>query len=83
MVREDGAPMPLTLTEFKLLAVLIQHPGRVFTRLQLLQAATGDYFEEYERTVDSHVSHLRKKLHHPQYLHTVHSVGYKLDAVPS
>lgn len=80
VVREDGVALDLTLTEFKLLAALIRHPGRAFTRLQLLQAATGDYFEEYERTVDSHISHVRKKLAHPDLIQTLHGVGYKLVA---
>ncbi len=80
VVRENGAALDLTLTEYKLLAALIRHPGRAFTRLQLLQAATGDYFEEYERTVDSHISHVRKKLAHPDLIQTLHGVGYKLVA---
>lgn len=78
VVREDGVTLDLTLTEFKLLAALMRHPDRAFTRLQLLQAATGDYFEEYERTVDSHISHVRRKLAHPDVIQTLHGVGYKL-----
>jgi DNA-binding response OmpR family regulator len=78
VVREDGVTLDLTLTEFRLLAALMRHPDRAFTRLQLLQAATGDYFEEYERTVDSHISHVRRKLAHPEVIQTLHGVGYKL-----
>lgn len=73
VVREDGVALDLTLTEFKRLAALMRHPGRAFTRLQLLQAATGDYFEEYERTVDSHISHVRRKPAHPDVIQSVPS----------
>ncbi|MCX7781850.1 MAG: winged helix-turn-helix domain-containing protein, partial [Negativicutes bacterium] len=74
----------LTPTEFKLLSFLAQHPGRVFTRLQLLEHALGEAYEGYERSLDTHISNLRKKLeavsHDTPYIKTVHGVGYKLEA---
>jgi DNA-binding response OmpR family regulator len=70
--------LPLTATEFKLLAALARSPGRVFSRLQLMEAAIGDYYEGYERTIDSHISHLRHKLGAPDPIETVHGIGYKL-----
>lgn len=70
--------VPLTATEFKLLAVLARHPGRVFSRLQLMEAALGDYYEGYERTIDSHISHLRRKIGGDGVIQTVHGTGYKL-----
>ena len=74
-----GVPLSLTATEFKLLATLVRHPGRVFSRLQLMEAALGDYYEGYERTIDSHISHLRKKLGAAEGLiQTVHGSGYRL-----
>ena len=74
----EGANVHLTPTEFKLLAVLARNPGRVFSRLQLMEAAIGDYYEGYERTIDSHISHLRRKLGGDALIQTVHGIGYKL-----
>jgi DNA-binding response OmpR family regulator len=80
----DGALADLTRTEFDILAAMAAHPGRVYTRLQLLEIATGDTFEGYERTIDAHVKNIRKKLgedpKHPRYVHTVFGVGYKVEA---
>jgi DNA-binding response OmpR family regulator len=71
----------LTATEFDLLVELARQPGRVFTRAQLLSAIHGVVVESYERTVDAHIKNIRRKLepepHHPRYLLTVHSVGYR------
>lgn len=72
----------LTPTEFDLLAVLMQNPGRVFTRMQLLDLVQGETYEGYERTVDAHVKNLRQKIgddpQSPRYILTVFGVGYKL-----
>jgi two-component system alkaline phosphatase synthesis response regulator PhoP len=79
-----GQPLDLTPTEFDLLAVLMQNPGRVFTRLELLERVQGYAYEGYERTIDAHVKNLRAKLgddpRHPRYVQTVFGVGYKLGA---
>ena len=80
----DGRTLDLTPTEFELLAVLLQNPGRAFTRLELLDRVQGDAYEGYERTIDAHVKNLRAKLgddpRHPRYVQTVFGVGYKLGA---
>jgi DNA-binding response OmpR family regulator len=80
----EGRPLDLTPTEFDLLAVLMQNPGRVFTRLELLERVQGYAYEGYERTIDAHVKNLRAKLgedpRHPRYVQTVFGVGYKLGA---
>jgi len=80
-VTRAGEPLDLTPTEFGLLAALAREPGRAFTRLQLLDAAQGDAFEGYERTVDAHIKNLRAKLERnpkqPQYIETVFGVGYR------
>ena len=74
-------PLELTTMEFDLLAVLIEHPGQVFTRLQLLERAQGTTYEGYERTIDVHIKNLRKKLDDdPQdshFIETVRGVGYR------
>ena len=71
----------LTPTEFELLSVLARQPGRVFTRLQLLDALHGVAFESYERAIDAHIKNIRRKLepdpHQPRYILTVYGVGYK------
>lgn len=76
-----GRTVDLTATEFELLAVLARNPGRVFTRLELLDRVQGYAFEGYERTVDAHVKNLRQKLEkdpkQPRYLLTVYGVGYR------
>jgi DNA-binding response OmpR family regulator len=77
-VTRDGEELPLTATEFKLLAVMAHHPTRVFSRLQLMEKAIGDFYEGYDRTVDSHISHLRRKLEDDTLIQTVKGVGFKL-----
>lgn len=76
-----GRGIDLTPTEFDLLLVLARHPGRVFTRLDLLDRVQGYAFEGYERTVDAHVKNLRQKIEpdpkQPRYILTVFGVGYR------
>jgi DNA-binding response OmpR family regulator len=77
--RLRGRVLDLTFKEFELLKYLAQHPGRVFTRAQLLQEVWGyDYFGG-TRTVDVHVRRLRAKLgsEHEQLIGTVRNVGYR------
>lgn len=77
----DGQPLDLTAMEFDLLALLLERPGQVFTRLQLLEQAQGTAYEGYERTIDVHVKNLRKKLgddpQSPRFIETVRGVGYR------
>lgn len=71
----------LTPTEFKILVLLSQAPGQVFTRNQLLEKVQGYTFEGYDRTIDSHIKNLRQKIEanpeKPRYILTVFGVGYK------
>lgn len=80
-VTKAGHGIDLTPTEFNLLAALMAQPGRVFTRLQLLEAAQGTAYEGYERTVDAHIKNLRAKLEtdpkEPRWIETVFGVGYR------
>jgi len=73
--------IPLTPTEFQLLAVMARQPGRVFTRGQLLEAVHGVAVESYERAIDSHVKNIRRKIEpdprHPRHILAVHGIGYR------
>ena len=79
--RVDGRAVSLTPTEFRLLDALARHPGRVFTREELVGRAFGPDFDGLDRTVDVHITNLRKKLEpgrDSRYILTVHGVGYRL-----
>jgi DNA-binding response OmpR family regulator len=71
----------LTPSEFELLATLMSAPGRVFTRLELLDRLQGAAYEGYQRTIDVHIRNLRAKLepaaHQSTYIETIYGVGYR------
>lgn len=71
--------IPLTSTEFEILATLMSQPGRIFSRAQLLTATHGVTFESLERAIDSHIRNLRRKLEPADLIVTVHGVGYKFE----
>lgn len=86
-VFRDGQPIPLTALEFDLLHALATHPGRVWTREQLIERVWGpDYFGD-ERVVDVHVKKLRRKLGddptRPAFIQTVRGAGYKFVDEPA
>ena len=79
----SGEEVDLTASEFKLLTTLCRYPGRVYSRMELVEKVLGYDFEGYERTIDSHVKNLRAKIgdnpRNPKWLHTVHGVGYRFE----
>jgi DNA-binding response OmpR family regulator len=81
-VRVDGREVSLTPTEFRILEVLAQHPGRTFTRMQLLDNAKAENLDVFDRTLDRHIANLRHKIEPepstPKYILTVFGVGYKM-----
>lgn len=81
----DGQPLPLTPVEFRLLATLAAHPGRVFSRDQLLDRLYRDHRVVTDRTVDTHVKNLRRKIAavrgDQELIRSVYGVGYRLEAV--
>jgi DNA-binding response OmpR family regulator len=83
-VRVGPRKLDLTAREFDLLCHFARHPGRVFSRAQLLDSVWGFGHEGYEHTVNSHINRLRGKLEpdssHPRYIVTVWGVGYKLQS---
>ncbi len=81
-VTRTGIRIDLTPTEFELLATLIARPGRVFTRMELLDRLQGQSFAAFERAIDVHIKNLRAKIEtdprDPQYIETVFGVGYRM-----
>ncbi|MEA2008302.1 MAG: response regulator transcription factor, partial [Chloroflexota bacterium] len=81
VVTRAGEKIHLTRSEFKLLAALVQHPGQVFTREQLVEHLHGVAYAGYDRSVDSHIKNLRQKIEDdptvPAYIQTIYGVGYK------
>ncbi len=89
-VEVDGRPVDLTAKEFDLLLHFARHPGRVFTRAQLLDSVWDYGHTGYEHTVNTHINRLRRKIEpdpsEPTYVATVWGVGYKFagdDGAPS
>jgi DNA-binding response OmpR family regulator len=76
-IRCHGREVSLTAQEFKLLELLVKHPGRVFTRQQVLDRAWGDDVFVADRTIDVHVKSLRKKFGDLEFIETVRGVGYR------
>jgi len=83
LVYRGEQAIELTSLEFELLWALAESPGRVLSRMQMLDRTQGDAYLGYERTVDSHIKNLRKKIEpdpeNPRYIITVYGAGYKLE----
>lgn len=82
----DNTLITLTPTEFKLINALLEYPGQVFSRLQLLERAYGDIYEGYERSIDTHISNLRRKLEKAGsqiLIKSVYGIGYKVETEDS
>lgn len=85
ILRKNGSEIILTPNEYKILAFLMQSPGRVYTKSQLCIAANGEYYDNYENAIMVHISHLREKIEEdpkvPRYIKNVRGVGYKIEKV--
>jgi two-component system, OmpR family, alkaline phosphatase synthesis response regulator PhoP len=83
----EGRPLDLTPTEFALLRTLLESPSHAFTRGELIEKALGYDHEGLERTLDTHIKNLRRKIEtdpaQPQYIETVFGVGYRMPAEDS
>jgi DNA-binding response OmpR family regulator len=77
-----GEPLDLTPSEFELLALLLRNPGHAFTRTELIEQGLGYSYAGLERTVDSHIKNLRRKIERdplaPPLIETVYGIGYRL-----
>ena len=81
-VLTENGPIDLTATEFKLITLFARSPGRVFTRDILMDAIWGQEYYGIDRTVDTHVSRLRRKLgEFGKHIETVHGVGYRFKEI--
>jgi two-component system response regulator BaeR len=82
-VSVNDEALNLTPSEFGLLKILMAHPGRVFSRSELLEKVQGYQFEGYDRTIDTHIKNIRKKIAEKlparDVIHTVYGIGYKFD----
>lgn len=83
----DGWELRLTPTEFRLLALLMGQPGRTFSRDEIIDRVFGDDFDGFDRTVDAHISSLRRKLDaaargSAKLIQTVYGIGYRLSRMP-
>ena len=82
-LRRGGEPISLTPTEYKILALLMRSPGRIFTKAQLYEGVAGEYFESSDNTMMVHISNIRSKIEddpsEPKYIKTIRGVGYKLE----
>lgn len=80
-VRLDGQALHLTPKEYRLLVILAEHPGQLFSREQLVDQLSGSALDNYDRSVDSHIKNLRHKLENdsssPRFIETVYGEGYR------
>lgn len=77
----DEEIVPTTPAEFRILELLMSHPGRVYTKIQIYEFLNGEYYINDENTITVHISNLRKKIEannrEPRYIQTVRGIGYK------
>ena len=81
--RESGVAIDLSLRDVNLLRLFHTHPGKVLTRLEIFQAVWGEEHITSSRTLDQHISQLRKRIEtdprNPTLIQTVHGAGYRFD----
>lgn len=79
-----GLPIPLTGMEFDILGLMARHPGRLFSREELIQRAIGYDYEGSDRTIDVHIKNIRQKIDDEshKYIRTVYGLGYRFEGGP-
>lgn len=79
---KNGEAIHLTINEFKILRLLMRHPGEIFTKSDICRAVNGTLYENYENAIMVHISHLRDKIEddsrEPRYIRNVRGLGYKI-----
>ncbi|MBQ7152139.1 MAG: response regulator transcription factor [Synergistaceae bacterium] len=82
-IRKDGVPIPVTKSEFLIFSTLISRPIRTWSREEIIRTALGDDYDGFDRTIDTYIKNLRKKLaepgHENGWIKTVYGFGYRFD----
>lgn len=82
-LEKNGKPIALTAMEYKILHMLMQSPGRVFTKMQIYEEINGEYYSNDDNTMMVHISNIRDKIEedpkNPKYVKTVRGLGYKVE----
>ncbi|MBQ6775631.1 MAG: response regulator transcription factor [Synergistaceae bacterium] len=82
-IRKDGTPIPVTKSEFLIFSTLVSRPIRTWSREEIIRTALGDDYEGFDRTIDTYVKTLRKKLaepgHENGWIKTIYGFGYRFD----
>ncbi|WP_040328778.1 response regulator transcription factor [Clostridium ihumii] len=80
---KNGAEIIITPNEYKILALLMKSPGRVYTKSQICEAMNGELYDNYENVITVHISHLREKIEsdsrNPRYIKNIRGLGYKIE----
>ena len=82
-LRKDGVPVPVTKSEFLIFSTLASRPIRTWSREEIIRSALGDDYDGFDRTIDTYIKNLRKKLaepgHENGWIKTIYGFGYRLD----
>ena len=82
-IRKDGKPIPVTKSEFLIFSTLASRPVRTWSREEIIRSALGDDYDGFDRTIDTYVKNLRKKLaepgHENGWIKTIYGFGYRFD----
>ncbi len=82
-IRKDGTPIPVTKSEFLIFSTLVSKPIRTWSREEIIRTALGDDYDGFDRTIDTYIKNLRKKLaepgHENGWIKTVYGFGYRFD----
>lgn len=82
-LKKNGVEIIITPNEYKILALLMKSPGRVYTKSQICEAMNGELYDNYENVITVHISHLREKIEsdskNPRYIKNIRGLGYKVE----
>ena len=82
-LHKNGEEIIITPNEYKILSLLMKSPGRVFTKSQICEAINGEFYDNYEKAITVHISHIRDKIgeytRNPRYIKNIRGVGYKFE----
>ena len=82
-IRKDGVPVPVTKSEFLIFSTLVSRPIRTWSREEIIRTALGDDYDGFDRTIDTYIKNLRKKLaepgHENGWIKTIYGFGYRFD----